>query len=109
MPVTWSDEKLILLHCPWGLNSRPSARRSLKHDQGEGVLRANHSATAATSSSSQYCAGQRLAPHNRTLGDLEWEVESTTVTVNCPNFGRSGHSNDSCANYVACSGPIYLW
>ena len=33
-----------------------------------------------TSSSSQYCAGQRLAPHNRTLGDLEWEVESTTVT-----------------------------
>ena len=33
-----------------------------------------------SSSSSQYCAGQRLAPHNRTLGDLEWEVESTTVT-----------------------------
>ena len=27
-----------------------------------------------------YCAGQRLAPHYRTLGDLEWEVESTTVT-----------------------------
>ena len=26
-----------------------------------------------------YCAGQRLAPHYRTLGDLEWEVESTTV------------------------------
>ena len=36
--------------------------------------------TATHSSSSQYCAGQRLAPHNRTLGDLEWEVESTTVT-----------------------------
>ena len=33
-----------------------------------------------TYSSSQYCAGQRLAPHIRTLGDLEWEVESTTVT-----------------------------
>ena len=28
----------------------------------------------------RYCAGQRLAPHYRTLGDLEWEVESTTVT-----------------------------
>ena len=27
-----------------------------------------------------FCAGQRLAPHYRTLGDLEWEVESTTVT-----------------------------
>ena len=27
-----------------------------------------------------YCAGQRLALHYRTLGDLEWEVESTTVT-----------------------------
>ena len=30
-----------------------------------------------------FCRGavQRLAPHNRTLGDfLEWEVESTTVT-----------------------------
>ena len=24
--------------------------------------------------------GQHLAPHYRTLGDLEWEVESTTVT-----------------------------
>ena len=35
---------------------------------------------SSSSSSSQYCAGQRLAPHNRTLGDLEWEVESTTVT-----------------------------
>ena len=34
----------------------------------------------SSSSSSQYCAGHRLAPHNRTLGDLEWEVESTTVT-----------------------------
>ena len=28
----------------------------------------------------RYCAGQRLAPHYRTRGDLEWEVESTTVT-----------------------------
>ena len=28
MPVTWSDEKLILLYCPGrGSNSRPSARR----------------------------------------------------------------------------------
>ena len=46
MPVTWSDEKLILLNCPGrGWNSRPSARRSFKHDQG--VLRPNHSATAA--------------------------------------------------------------
>ena len=34
----------------------------------------------SSSCSSQYCAGQRLAPHIRTLGDLEWEVESTTVT-----------------------------
>ena len=33
-----------------------------------------------SSSSSQYCAGQRLVPHIRTLGDLDWEVESTTVT-----------------------------
>ena len=46
MPVTWSDEKLILLYCPGrGSNSRPSARRSFKHDQC--VLRPNHSATAA--------------------------------------------------------------
>ena len=46
MPVTWSDEKLILLYCPGrGLNSRPSAHRGFKH--GQGVLRANHSATAA--------------------------------------------------------------
>ena len=46
MPVTWSDEKLILLYCSGrGSNSRPSARRSFKH--GQGVLRSNHSATAA--------------------------------------------------------------
>ena len=45
MPVTWSDEKLIPLYCPGrGSNSRPSARRSFKHDQG--VPRPNHSATA---------------------------------------------------------------
>ena len=25
----------------------------------------------------------------------------------CPNFGRSGHSKSSCANYVVCSSPIY--
>ena len=25
-------------------------------------------------------ASSRLAPHYRTLGDLEWEVDSTTVT-----------------------------
>ena len=32
MPVTWSDEKLILLYCPdRGSNSRPSAHRSFKH------------------------------------------------------------------------------
>ena len=30
-------------------------------------------------------------------------------TVNCPNFGRSGHSKSSCANSVVCSSPIYLW
>ena len=35
---------------------------------------------ACLTSSSQYCVGQRLAPHIRTLGDLEWEVEATTVT-----------------------------
>ena len=30
MPVTWSDEKHILLYCPGrGSNSRPSARRSV--------------------------------------------------------------------------------
>ena len=35
MPVTWSNEKLILLYCPCrGSNSRPSAHRSFKHDQG---------------------------------------------------------------------------
>ena len=46
MPVTWSDEKLILLYCPGrGSNSRPSAHRGFKHDQG--VPRPNHSATAA--------------------------------------------------------------
>ena len=33
-----------------------------------------------SSSSSQYCAGHRLPALIRTLGDLEWEVESTTVT-----------------------------
>ena len=38
MPVTWSDEKLILLYCPGrGSNSRPPAHRSIKH--GQGVLR----------------------------------------------------------------------
>ena len=38
MPVTWSDEKLILLYCPGrGSNSRPPAHRSFKH--GQGVLR----------------------------------------------------------------------
>ena len=46
VPVTWSDEKLILLYCPGrGSNSWPPAHRSFKHDQG--VLRHNHSATAA--------------------------------------------------------------
>ena len=35
MPVTWSDEKLILLYCPGrGSNSRPSAHRGFKHEQG---------------------------------------------------------------------------
>ena len=46
MPVTWSDEELILLYCPGrGSNSRPSAHRGFKHEQG--VPRPNHSATAA--------------------------------------------------------------
>ena len=35
MPVTWSDEKLILLYCPGrGSNSRPSAHLGFKHGQG---------------------------------------------------------------------------
>ena len=35
VPVTWSDEKLILLYCPGrGSNSRPSAHRGFKHGQG---------------------------------------------------------------------------
>ena len=35
MPVTWSDEKLILLYCSGrGSNSRPPAHRSFKHGQG---------------------------------------------------------------------------
>ena len=35
MPVTWSDEKLILLYGPGrGSNSRPPAHRSFKHGQG---------------------------------------------------------------------------
>ena len=35
MPVTWSDEKLILLYCPGrGSNSRPSAHRGFKHERG---------------------------------------------------------------------------
>ena len=35
MPVTWSDEKLILLYCPGrGSNSRRSAQRGFKHGQG---------------------------------------------------------------------------
>ena len=35
MPVAWSDEKLILLYCPGrGSNSRPSAHRGFKHEQG---------------------------------------------------------------------------
>ena len=35
MPVTWSDEKLILLYFPGrGSNSRPPAHRSFKHGQG---------------------------------------------------------------------------
>ena len=46
----------------------------------ENEMNLNLDFIVSSSSSSQYCAGQRLAPHNRTLGDLEWEVESTTVT-----------------------------
>ena len=35
MPVTWSNEKLVLLYCPGrGSNSRPSAHGSFKHGQG---------------------------------------------------------------------------
>ena len=35
LPVTWSDEKPILLYFPGrGLNSRPPAHRSFKHGQG---------------------------------------------------------------------------
>ena len=35
MPVSWSDEKLILLYCPGrGSNSRPPAHSSFKHGQG---------------------------------------------------------------------------
>ena len=49
MPVTWSDEKLILLYCPGrGLNSRPPAHRSVNMIKvSYDTLRANHSATAA--------------------------------------------------------------
>ena len=32
-----------------------------------------------------------------------WKVSASGCTVNCPNFGRSGHSNNSCANSVVCS------
>ena len=35
MPITWSDEKLIILYCPGrGSNSRPSTHRSFTHGQG---------------------------------------------------------------------------
>ena len=46
----------------------------------DAFYRGRNRVSSYSSSSSQYRAGQRLAPHNRTLGDLEWEVESTTVT-----------------------------
>ena len=36
MPVTWTNEKPILLYCPdRGSNSRPSAHRGFKHGQGD--------------------------------------------------------------------------
>ena len=41
--------------------------------------------------------------------ELAVTVYSGMATVNCPNFGRSGHSNGSCAYSVVCSSPIYLW
>ena len=35
VPVTWADEKLILLYCPGqGSNSRPPEHRGFKHGQG---------------------------------------------------------------------------
>ena len=45
MPVTWSDEKLILLWPRPGIELPTSRSPWRQHDQG--VLRANHSATAA--------------------------------------------------------------
>ena len=46
MPVTWPDEKLILLYCPGrGSNTRPSARRGVNMMKVSHAL--NHSATAA--------------------------------------------------------------
>ena len=45
VPVTWSDEKLILLYSPGrGSNSRPPAHRSFKNGKASHAL--NHSATA---------------------------------------------------------------
>ena len=49
-----------------------------------------------------------------TIGNFDESILTTITgldmisTVKCPNFGRSGHSKSSCANYVVCSSPIYL-
>ena len=82
MPVTWSDEKLILLYCPRrGSNSRPSAHHSFKH--GQGVHALTHSATAAVDINNIEMVQRRGARfvkhryHNRSsvtdlLEDLKW-------------------------------------
>ena len=57
MPVTWSDEKLILLYCPGrGSNSRPSAHRGFNHEQG--------------------------VPHPYSLGHFDVKVSPFSDTVN---------------------------
>ena len=55
MPVTWSDEKPILLYCPGrGSNSRPPAHRSFKHAMGKVSYALTLSATAAVDMESIY-------------------------------------------------------
>ena len=65
-----------------------------------------HSSYLQTFITSWHLATDRLIG-DRLIGVAYLSWSNMGKMPDCPNFGRSGHSKSSCANYVVCSSPIY--
>ena len=82
MPVTWSDEKLILLYCPGrGSNSRPSARRGFKHDQCVLITYSAIDTRVYGGKKHDYWKAD-LSEINTPLQKVKWEEEMENTGVN---------------------------